>query len=265
MTVLDLSREKLPDDTAIYKYIDADTFFDYYLNTDQPTLLFRNIHEWYDSHEGLINDMLKAFDNKRGIAQETRDLQSYLGSCWALCADDERLYGSDEELELANNELVEFGSDAMWQTYCPIGGVRIQTTIGKLRNKLEGFEYVHGLVKYASHKRAAGTTCSGIRDGALFTKRIPFRHENEYRFIITLPEQTQSLSLRFELMELVDEFLISPKKKLGCDSEHIKKAITEKRSYQLADLHFTSGERETKPRVRISKLYDKVSPATAKK
>ncbi|OOV87272.1 hypothetical protein [Oceanospirillum linum] len=265
MTTLDQSRETLPDDTPIYKYIDKKTFFDYYLNTDQPTLLFRNIHEWYDSHEGRIKGMLKAFDSKTGIAQETQDIQSYLGSCWALCTDDERLYDSNIELELANNELVKFGSDAMWQTYCPEGGVRIQTTIGKLRGILEGFEYLHGRMKYATQRVAVGRSRTGIKDGALFIKRIPFRHENEYRFIITLPKQTQSLSLQFELMDLVDEFLVSPKKKQGCDSEQIKKAITKQTSYQLADFHFTVGERETKPRIRISELYDKVLPATAKK
>lgn len=254
MTVLDLSRKNLPDDTPIYKYIDADTFFKHYLDASQPTLFFRNIHEWLDGHEGLITKMLKALDSKKGITQDTSNTQSHLGSCWALCTDDERLYGSDVELTLANNELVEFGSDAMWQTYCPKGGVRIQTTIGKLRNKLEGFEYLHGLVKYATQKEAR----SNIKDSALFIKRIPFRHENEYRFIITLPEQTQSLSLRFELMDFVDEFLVSPKKEHTPSSREIYLEICRRDS--LAEGSAVKDKRPyRKPSIRISQLYGFVS------
>ncbi|SHN93124.1 hypothetical protein BHECKSOX_2178 [Bathymodiolus heckerae thiotrophic gill symbiont] len=108
---MDLNDEikELPDETCIYKYIDTLSFLNYVLI--EKTILFNNIKNWKDSDEGLLQGFICSKTNK--------EIPIYLGCCWSLEQENENLYRDDSDgLKQANSEIVEYGSDALWQIYC---------------------------------------------------------------------------------------------------------------------------------------------------
>jgi len=102
----------------------------------------------------------------------------------------------------------------MWQIYCREGGVRAQTTIGKFKeiigsdHNIELFK--HGAVTYLTKSLFHQEARISNIDNTLFVKRIPFRHEMEYRFIVKPIVDTQSHVTKIKPFELFDSFLISP-------------------------------------------------------
>lgn len=254
---IDLSQHvmEMPDDTPIYKYMSRDVFFNHFFK-NRGTIQFQQVSNWKDGQEGLLKEFI---DKCQG---EDRNIK-YLGCCFTLeqdmsCALDSSLYAAE------NDELAEFGSDAMWQIYCPDGGVRVKTTIGKIRSAIgscdEGIKLIkNGKVFYLPNSLPSSYSISNVDNNSLFIKRVNFRHEVEYRFILE-KKGGEKFFLPVDPFEMVDEFLISPadtedtKILAKCMYRNITAEVEKEVGYK-----FSVGEVESKPPVRISQLYGCVS------
>lgn len=234
-------------ETPIYKYISKKDFKEYYL-CDSSTLLFQDVRNWKDGGEGLLNEFI---EKCRGEKPTT-----FLGCCWTREKAPDRFYKDEGLAEKANESLASYGSDSMWQIYCPDGGVRIKTTIGKVhdiisKNNLK----IHKHAKVGYFSSSVG--CN-VGSNAFFIKRPGFIHENEYRFILSPCSRTE-VSLEFELFDAIDEFLISPAlSDQSNEARDIFRFINEKIERDIG-FDYSVGRRNNKPEVNISQLYDPVS------
>jgi hypothetical protein len=155
----------------------------------------------------------------------------------------------------------------MWETYCKYGGVRIKTTLDKLNdlfsNRLSECKLLQrGKVHYEPEE--IYNTIEGI--STLFTKRISFRHESEYRYILLPNESKKDKFIYLEignlgdLFNLIDEILVSP---ATSANKWISRTI-----YKYGVDRFNSPERgendkNGKQFCRISKLYSSISEDTS--
>ena len=102
----------------------------------------------------------------------------------------------------------------MWKTYCPQGGVRIGTTLGKVRAVLRdyqnetGLEFQEGLVFYKSYKDVKRDQIPDL----CFSKSPCFYTDDEYRFVITAENgEVDHLDIPISnVAYFVDEILVSP-------------------------------------------------------
>jgi len=254
INISDYVRE-LPDDTPIYKYISKDVFFDHFFK-EEGTIQFQKVSNWKDGQEGLLRDFIDKCKGEDGNI-------NYLGCCFSLeqdmsCAFEPSLFVS------ANNELADFGSDAMWQIYCPNGGVRIKTTIGRVRSAIikycDQIEMIkHGKVLYLPNKVDPPFAKINIDKNALFIKRVSFRHEVEYRFVFCIKEKDKAF-LPFNPFDMVDEFLVSPAD--TPDAAMLAKCIYRKIYAEVerkVGYDYSVGKIGHKPVVRISQLYGEIS------
>lgn len=129
----------------------------------------------------------------------------------------------------ALEEIRRNGVESMWLTYCPNGGVRVKTTVGKIRECVNdfcgnrNFFYQDGLVVYETHHE---TTLDRVNE-LCFSKRPNFYSDDEYRFVIST-KNPEGDSLRIginDIANFVDEILISP----------IKSDASEKRDESESD------------------------------
>lgn len=192
----------LSDDTEIYKYIShkyiENLFNEHYLH-------FQEITKW--------PDMMELFLDK--IVNPNTQKQRY-GSCWTLHKGIERIVDTMSRLG-ALEEIRRNGVESMWVTYCPNGGIRIKTTLGKIRKCVNDFctnhnsDYQEGLVVYESYQ---ATTRNRVNE-LCFSKQPNFYSDDEYRFVVTT-KNSDGDSLRIEINDIanfVDEVLISPIKR----------------------------------------------------
>jgi hypothetical protein len=195
---------ELPESTPIYQYMPIPVFLSF-LTSDK--LLFAHVGTWPDSEEAHI---LK-------LREKISTLNNFRVCCWSLHHEEQALYSSVQDKEDAELELSTQGSDAMWQAYCQGGGVRIKTTIGKMLSKLKGaagYEIGHGSVVYQTKTvPIGGRGYNPDNRTHLFSKRIPFRHESEYRFFLEgdFGASQDPIFVNVEdSLDFVDEILICP-------------------------------------------------------
>jgi hypothetical protein len=178
--------------------------------------VFQRISSWPDAFEGAQFEFFKNLRTDDVHAKCT--LESFLGSSWTLQTENSAVYSNDAEHQSAEDELKDSGSAAMWETYCKNGGVRIRSTIGKierlLEERAEGYECHRGRVLYEASRNWERSIKNRDLISKIFLKRVPFRYESEYRFVLVSSSGDEPPPRAFfpvdDLYEFVDEFLICP-------------------------------------------------------
>jgi hypothetical protein len=204
--------DDFPADTPLYKYLPIEAFL--YLN-EFERINFTRITDWPDAYEGSRFEFFSKAKNDQRYSNKSKN--EFYGSCWTLQTDDLCLYESTKEYDEAIKELLRNGSASMWDSYCPNGGVRIKTTIGKI-NKLilcgaQDCSVFRGKAYYEPATSWNKTIKTYDLVSTLFMKRVSFRHEAEYRYILVPNKESQELIISLpigNLFEFIDEILISP-------------------------------------------------------
>lgn len=242
----------LPDNTPIYKYFSSITAISLFTS---ESLVFQRISNWKDAFEGFRFTfyMTKTADRK------LRNELLYYGSSWTLQREDKRLYSSDHLYAKANIEIEKNGSAAMWEDYCKDGGIRIKTTIGKMKEILSGYkDMIHASVFY--EPGLDFELYPKEKEEHLFHKRTCFRHENEYRFFIKNLKNVQIVKVPISNMtEFIEEVLIHPAAKNDAwKAQALYRLIANDLSYN----YDCNGEFRAKrkfPNCHISQLYSLIS------
>ena len=202
----------LSNETSIYKYLSTESFL--YLTTFHR-LIYSRINSWPDSFEGYRFEFLQRIETDPEFKTKTKN--DFYGSCWSLQTDDICLYDEQKDYETAIEELERTGSAAMWESYCKNGGVRIKTSIGKLNSlferQLSDCRIFRGNVYYEPAEIWSKTLKTPNLISTLFHKRIPFRYESEYRYILVVDKPIDKrliYAVIDDLYDFIDEILISP-------------------------------------------------------
>lgn len=202
----------LPSETPLYRYFSTEAFL-YFLAFGR--VMFSKISEWPDSFEGTRFEFLKkARDDKEFTNTAKND---FFISCWSLQTEERCLYKDEAVFISAQNELAINGSAAMWESYCKNGGVRIKTTLGKVESlflsNLPEWKIYRGKVYYEPADNWSMTLQTPSLVSTLMHKRVSFRSESEYRFVLLpeaeVKESRESVKVD-DLFEFLDEILISP-------------------------------------------------------
>ena len=203
---------KLEAETPIYKYLSMEAFL-YLLR--YRTLMFSKLTSWPDAFEGARFEFFRQMKKDDEYSNKTKEL--FFGSAWTLQTENSCLYSDSDEYKKAEDELCKCGSASMWEGYCKNGGVRIKTTIGKieavLNQQANDYKCHKGEVHYVPSDYWKKTLSTSGLISKLFIKRVSFRHESEYRFILVANENSKANQVFFDvgrLYDFVDEFLISP-------------------------------------------------------
>jgi len=203
--------EKISLSTPLYRYLPLESFL-FLLEFER--IGFSKIKNWPDSFEGSHFDLMRAASQEKYSNYKANDIYA---SCWTLQEEPRALYTEEYDYESATKELIKDGSAAMWESYCKNGGVRIKVTLGKLLElfgtKLSDCHLYHGRVYY----EAAGVFSKTIKTSSLIHtllhKRISFRYESEYRFILVSNSNRDDAMITVDvgdLYEFLDEVLVSP-------------------------------------------------------
>ena len=205
----------LHGETPLYKYLSVEAFL--YL-IEFKRLIFSRITTWPDAYEGVRFESFNKFKKNPEYSKNKKD--DFSGSCWSLQSEDKRLYDDNDDMKEKNyqaaiDELKRNGSAAMWESYCKYGGVRIKTTLDKLNKlfstKLQNCRLFREKVYYEAASSWSKTIKAPNIISALFMKRIPFRYESEYRYILVLNESKKIISVEIDdLFDLIDEILFAP-------------------------------------------------------
>ena len=251
----------LPLDTPLYRYMSIESFL-YFLQFQRIRL--SRITEWPDSYEGTRFDFLKRLKDDE-FSNISKD--SFHASCWTLQTEERSIYGGREDhFNDAQEELARNGSAAMWDSYCQAGGVRIKTTLGKLDSllskRLPTWRVFRGKVYYEASKTWDKTLNAPSLVATLLHKRVSFRSEAEYRFIV-VPENDADSSAKDgllieDLYDFFDEILISP---ATSRNKWISRTLYNiaVNSVSVRPPHFTVNSKGGQQYCRISQLYNTVS------
>ncbi len=235
-------------DTPIYKYLSTEAFL--YL-MEFHILRFNSLRSWPDSFEGGMYEHLQRHSKYSKVLE--KEVSSFVGSCWTLQQEDRRLYTNDFQFEAASKELEKDGSSAMWEAYCKSGGARIKTTIRKILDSIikhnPELETTRGKAYY---EPAATISRNPVSEphALLFKKKVPFRFESEFRFIVSNADCSVLNIPVFNFYDFIDEILISPasESKIWISRSLFMNTFTRK------VLH---GKK--RPKTRISQLYALIS------
>lgn len=249
-----------PDDTPVYRYLSTDSFLHL---VEFNRLLFSRITSWPDSFEGSRFTFLDKVHNKTDFPGRSKD--DFYATCWSLQTDDPRLFEEAADYEKAVQELRRNGSAAMWESYCKNGGVRIRTTLGKLnkllKSKISECQLFRGKVYYEPADSWNTTIKAPTLISTLLHKRVSFRYENEYRYIL-VPDRAISQSIITvkvpNLFDLLDEILVCPttsnNKWVSRTLYHVGVDLTIRK-----ENGYCINSKENRQFCRISQLYAKVS------
>jgi hypothetical protein len=202
----------LPEDTPLYRYLSTHSFL--YL-VEFKRLLFTRITNWPDSFEGSRYMFLSKVHQQTEFPGRSKD--DFYAMCWSLQIDDPRLFNKAMDHEKAVQELQRNGSAAMWESYCKNGGVRIKTTLGKLnkllKSQVSDCQLFRGRVYYEPADSLNTTIKMPNIVSTLLHKRVSFRHENEYRYVL-VPDSAISkpvIDVKVDsIFDLLDEILACP-------------------------------------------------------
>jgi hypothetical protein len=202
-----MEENTVDDKTPLYRYYDLLSFL-YLIGSKK--LRFSKIKDWPDKFEGASY----VYSEKIFNSDKQVKIDHVFGSCWTQEIDIKECYDSVEDYEKANAEIQEHGSGALWEQYCSSSGVRVKTTLGKILAKIDkfkdgktGLELIHNKVQYSP-----GININRDTTDNLFHKRVPFRHECEYRFILidyNKLEDNVEVSIG-DPLDFFDEYLICP-------------------------------------------------------
>jgi len=202
----------LPSETPIYKYLSVEAFL-YLLEFRRIT--FSRITNWPDAYEGARFEFFRKIKNSNQFADKEKN--DFYGSCWSLQTEELCLYDNAGEHKNAINELQKNGSASMWESYCKNGGVRVKTTLVKMNSlleaKLDKINMFRGKVYYEPESSWNKTIKSNELINTLFMKRVSFRHEAEYRYILVPQAKINKSIITVELNDIFDfieEILICP-------------------------------------------------------
>ncbi len=202
----------LPSDTPLYRYMSVEALL--YLLEFQRIPISRII-EWPDSYEGTRFEFLRNVKEDKQFSDKNKS--DFFVSCWTLQTEERCLYKSQKSFDVAQNELVKNGSAAMWESYCKKGGIRIKTTLGMveslLTSQFPGWNIYRGKVYYEPAEEWTITINAPSLIATLLHKRVSFRSESEYRFILVPDnEVNQSRATLYinDLYDFLDEILVSP-------------------------------------------------------
>jgi hypothetical protein len=202
----------LQTETPIYKYLSMEAFL---FLLRYKTRLFSKLSSWPDAFEGARFEFFKQIKNEDEYSNKTTDY--FFGSSWTLQTENSCFYEDPDEHKKAEEELCKSGSASMWENYCKNGGLRIKTTIGKieaiLNQQANDYKCYKGEVHYEPSGYWKKTLSTSGLISKLFIKRVSFRHESEYRFILVANENKKTNQLFFDIgrpYDFVDEFLVSP-------------------------------------------------------
>lgn len=203
---------ELPDETPIYKYLSIEAFL---FLIEFNYLTFSRISKWPDHYEGARFEFFKEMKVKHKFSKKNKN--DFFGSCWTLQAEESCLYEDPKDYQNAIDELQKNGSASMWDSFCKNGGVRIKTTLGKMNTLLEAnlnrISIFRGRVFYEPEKSWGKTLCSSDLISKLFMKRVSFRHEAEYRYILVPNGKIKKPNIIVpikDLFDFFDEILICP-------------------------------------------------------
>jgi len=223
-------------------------------------IMFSKLSSWPDAFEGARFEFFKQIENEDEYSNKTKD--HFFGSSWTLQTENSCCYCDSDEHETAEKELREVGSASMWEVYCRNGGARIKTTIGKvetiLKQKANNYDCHKGEVHYEPSDYWNRTLTTSNLISKLFIKRVSFRHESEYRFILVANKNTETNQIFFDvasLYDFVDEFLISPaiSNNVWISKMLYHYAISESKSKDSVGTNYKNGKNYCK----ISQLYEK--------
>lgn len=202
----------LSPETPLYRYMSVEAFL-YLLAFSRITI--SRITEWPDSYEGTRFEFLKKVKEDKEFSNKNKN--DFHVSCWTLQTEERSLYKIAESFDAAQNELARNGSAAMWESYCKNGGVRIKTTLGRieslLSSEIPGWKIYRGKVYYEPANEWTKTVKAPSLISTLLHKRVSFRSEAEYRFILVPDKEvhqsrvTASIS---DLYDFLDEILVVP-------------------------------------------------------
>jgi hypothetical protein len=202
----------LSEDAPLYKYLSTEAFLHL---IEFRRLMFSRITGWPDSFEGSRFTFLSNTNMLTDFPGRTKD--DFFAMCWSLQTEDPRLFTNSVDHKRAVQEIQNNGSAAMWESYCRNGGVRIATTIGKLDNLIKSKANecaVHrGRVYYEPTDSWTRTINAPTLVSTLLHKRVSFRYENEYRYILVPDRTTLDPFVTVEvdsIYQFLDEILVSP-------------------------------------------------------
>lgn len=250
----------LPEDTPLYKYLSTDGFLHM---VEFGRLLFSRITSWPDSFEGSRYAFLSQVRQDNDFPGRSKD--DFYAMCWSLQTDDPRLFDDTSDYESAIKELRKNGSASMWEGYCKSGGVRIKTTLGKLDRLFQSLGMDWQLFRGKVYYEPEGSWRTSIKAPTLIStllhKRISFRHENEYRYILVPKSTTPAPLVTVEIpnmFELLDEILICPatsrNKWISRTLYHVGVDLTIKKGN-----HYCVNTKDKVQFCRISQLFAPVS------
>lgn len=254
--IVQINENQIDDKTRLYRYLNPEAFKRFLASGVGLT----RMNSWPDRFELAGFEFFKEFP----AYQDARSLKNFFTSCWTF--DQIKIGEIDEKFstEAANKELRADGSAAMWEAYCPEGGVRICTTVAKLTSFFENSDIdcqvVHcGPVEYCAAKDTFRTDFNSPIEETFFYKRIGYRHEVEYRFIAYLENENGNwvnLQLKNHL-DFLEEILVFPMK----NKEKNKLANTLHQTGVAIATHPSSGANSKNNSIfcRMSQLYGLVS------
>lgn len=204
----------LPDEVQIFKYIHEAHIKSLLENNN---LYFNRINRWPDMMELFLDKLVNPeLTSKR------------YGSCWTLHKGIEHVVDEGSR-QHALDEVRLNGLDSMWKTYCPKGGVRIGTTLGKVRSVLKdyqnatGLSMQEGLVFYKHYK----SVTKDLIPNLCFSKSPCFYTDDEYRFVITAEDgEADHLDIPIRnVAHFMDEILVSPPRPDNADERCVSNQI----------------------------------------
>jgi hypothetical protein len=205
-------QKDLPQDTPLYRYLSTESFLHL---VEFRRLLFSRIADWPDSYEGSRYTLLSRLHGQTEFLGRNKD--DFYATCWCLQTEDARLFTNPADHKNAIEEIQRDGSAAMWESYCKNGGVRIRTTLGKLdklfQTKATDCVLYRGQVYYEPAESWTTTIKAPSLINTLLHKRVSFRHEMEYRYILVPDRAISGPVVAIEIdniFELLDEILVCP-------------------------------------------------------
>ena len=251
----------LSPETPLYRYMSVEAFL--YLFEFKRIPISR-ITEWPDSYEGTRFDFLKEVKKDKDFSD--KNANDFYGSCWTLQTEERSLYKNQKSFDAARRELAEKGSAAMWESYCKNGGVRIKTSLRRIESlfvlEMPEWNIYRGKVYYEPADEWGITSKAPSLITTLLHKRVPFRSESEYRFILVpdkkVTESRVTASVG-DLYEFLDEILVAPatssNKWLSRTLYNVAVNLSIKDSPDSGSVNKKNGQQFC----RISQLYSPVS------
>jgi hypothetical protein len=148
----------------------------------------------------------------------------------------------------------------MWEAYCGHGGVSICTTLGKLNQAFseqpsKSENIYRGHVRYLAADDPQRVVGERELEEVLFYKRIGYRHEAEYRYVLHNSEENSDyISAQIDdYYSFLDEVLVFPLKNDRTD-EIANELHCEGVSIAAGPL-ISTNTKEGRPFCRLSQLY----------